>query len=934
MPDLQAAPRLREHLLTQAAALGHSALLGPRIHTLSSWIESAPAPGPAAVQPAERELILAEALQHHPDLFGDVDLWVLCASLVSLFDELSRHQCQLPKHRESLIETLRRGYGVSGPMPEHLSREAMLVHSLWNAWRQQLHDEGKLDPNEAHAHRLQRTLETLDAGTLLFAIGLYDPSQADAAWFAELLGREQAELIVQAGVGSDGRRPDAVLERLARTLDTEIRVPPAADDYTRFMDAAFAHETEPMHLRAQTFAAAVASSPLTGRLTVFHADHTEHEARAVDLQVRRWLLGGKTRIGIVTEDRRLARRLRALLERSGVELLDSGGWALSTTSAATVIERWLQAVEEDFAHQPLMDLLKSPFLAPPDDADAYRLAVYRLEQDIVRHENIARGLSRYRRHALYRARRLQWPVRTTERIIGLLDTLEAAARPLSALHAGGKHSPDRFLEALTAGLEQLNVRDALDRDAAGYRVLEQIEQLRAAARTRAVPMGWAEFRSWLGRAFEGATFRPPTANSPVQLLTLSQSQLGRYDALVIAGAERNLLPGPAHHSPYFNDGVRRELGLPGWHEALTTRLYQFRRLLESSPRILISRRREQDGEEIAASPWLQVLEQFHRLAYGHDLGVPELHRLLADPRCEVVAAQVPPRPTPQTQPRARADHGLLPQRLSVSAHQRLLNCPYLFFAADCLGLKPLEEIREALEKSDYGERVHRCLEAFHGDVADLPGPFTEPVTAASRQRAIECLSEIARLHFAQDLEDNFMHRGWLKRWLALIPSYIDWQIQRQTQWTVQNTEVAGEVALGTQWRLKGRVDRVDSCDNAGRAIIDYKTGAVPAAADVTTGEAVQLPCYALLVADTRRVEYLKIDGSRVESASALEGEELAALSAQVGERLQQTLRALSDGAALPAWGDEATCSHCPMGGICRRQAWHGQPENPSPTSTA
>ena len=102
-------------------------------------------------------------------------------------------------------------------------------------------------------------------------------------------------------------------------------------------------------------------------------------------------------VAIVTEDRRLARRVRAMLEASGIQLDDPAGWALSTTSAAAIVERWLETVEEDFACGPMLDVLKSPFYEWRT-RDQHLALVLRLEQDIILHENIARGLDRYRRH--------------------------------------------------------------------------------------------------------------------------------------------------------------------------------------------------------------------------------------------------------------------------------------------------------------------------------------------------------------------------------------------------------------------------------------------------------------------------------------------------------------------------------------------------------
>ena len=129
-------------------------------------------------------------------------------------------------------------------------------------------------------------------------------------------------------------------------------------------------------------------SPLAEGMEIFAASSAEQEALAIDLQVRRWLLEGRQPLGIVTEDRRLARRVRALLERSGIHLQDSGGWALSTTSAAAALERWLETVEEDFDHQPLLDVLKSPFIFPDVDPDLHGSRVYRLEQDRITSYNV------------------------------------------------------------------------------------------------------------------------------------------------------------------------------------------------------------------------------------------------------------------------------------------------------------------------------------------------------------------------------------------------------------------------------------------------------------------------------------------------------------------------------------------------------------------
>ncbi|MBI5039952.1 MAG: PD-(D/E)XK nuclease family protein, partial [Gammaproteobacteria bacterium] len=299
----------------------------------------------------------------------------------------------------------------------------------------------------------------------------------------------------------------------------------------------------------------------------------------------------------------------------------------------------------------------------------------------------------------------------------------------------------------------------------------------------------------------------------------------------------------------------------------------------------------------------------------------ELKALTVSEQAAVAPADAAPLPMPPSMPRPALPVDLLPTTVSASSHQHLIDCPYRYFAADGLRLSPPDEVRERLQKSDYGERVHRCLEAFHGTVEHLPGPFTQAFTADTRDAAIDLLQRIAQAVFARDLEDNFQHRGWLKRWLGLIPGYIDWQIARAVNWRVQQVEAKLERPLENTLTLKGRLDRIDT-DGHAQAIIDYKTGYIPAQAAIDAGEAVQLPIYALLsTAAVAQVEYLQLDKHAVRSAGRLSGTAVMELRDAVATRLAETQSALLAGQALPAWGDPDSCRHCPMQGVCRRAAW-------------
>ena len=928
LPELAVATRLRRELLIAARACNCDALLGPTITTPRLWVAQCSALQTPVVSGYARELLLTEALVRYPHLYGKARPWHLTDSLLRLFDELTLHQCELPSDVDTFHARLAQAYGMRTDAPQALSREAYLVHTLWQAWHEQLRNTHSVDAQSAYLLQLAHSTDRLTTETQVYAVGFSNLCAAEILWIKTLAERAPCTVLLQGGstAAPDDSDAHVPLRTLFKAFGHDDAPNITATPCAEFLDAAFGPTTPALAERARAFAAQHPISQVTEHWSMFAAHGSEQEAHAIELQVRRWLLDGADRIGIVTENRRLARRVRALLERANIALDDLSGWALSTTSAASALERWLECVEEDFAHEPLLDVLKSAFVFPELNRDQHLATVYRLEEDIIRNENVARNLDRYRRQLRRRRERLPGELGTAyDAVEALLDRLQNAARPLIPLLGNRTHTARVFLHALHDSIAQLGLDVAWRNDTAGARVVQELELLHNAAATSALRMTWLEFRAWLGRAMEMYNFVPALAGRRVQLFNFANSALARFDALVIAGCEQEYLPSAGQSSPFFNDGVRAELALPTAQQHRSQMLHDFRRLLECAPRVLLTRVRDRDGEDVVASPWWDTLQTFHRLAYGSGLHDLELEALVDDPRAQVQSGDLAPLPAPTYAPRPQIDADLLPGNMSAHSYQTLMNCPYQFFAAYGLKLKPPETVREALQKDDFGKRVHLCLQAFHAKTAGLPAPFNATVTAANRDTAIQHMEAIARAVFARDLDDDFRHRGWLKRWLAVVPAYIDWQIKRATQWTVDAVELKQQMALGPDaLTLNGRIDRVDT-GGAGVGIIDYKTGSVPQQRDIDAGEAVQLPFYAALINDARAVisaEFVAIDTNAVKTDATLNGDELYTLSKQNTDRLITIMGQLRNGHAAPAWGDVSTCALCDMEGLCRRSAWN------------
>lgn len=927
--DPQVSGPLRRQLLDAAAEQGFGGLVGLEIRPLREWLRGFLPDDIRVCSAVSAELLLVDALRPYQHLFNQASPWLLAGELLELFQALTLGEIGLPADCDSFIDRLQHAYGVRDSLRQTLGREATMVHTLWHAWHQQLRAQNLTDADSAHLLALRRSLAALEPHQRLW-LAVADPlAPAEQHWLQSLLQRGQLHLYLQGEITPEpAGYPDRHLAPLARRLDLPATAR-AATPYTRLLASIFDHDQQPLQESARQLAQAAPESPARERLAVLLADNAEHEARAIDLQVRQWLLAGKTRIAIVTENRRLARRVRALLERAGIQLADAAGWALSTTSAAAALERWLECLEEDFAHLPLLDLLKSPFVFADADAEQHRLATWRLEQDIIRHENIARNLNRYRAHAHDRRKRLANQADITP-LLDLFDRLEEAAAPLLALRRG-RHPAARWIAALQQSLQRLAMDRALEADAAGSRLVLLLEQLAGGVDAGAFELAWGEFRTWLGRHLERSHFRPRPTQQRVRLLGLAQSRLQQFDALIVAGAEQESLPGHPPISPFFNQQVRHELGLPQRENHYAERFYHIRRLLEAAPALLITARAEQDGEPVVISHWLEHLLTLHQQAWP---GQSLLATTLAAQAGSAGAYQVHgeaavPLPPPSQQPVPALAPDLLPPGFSPGDYQQLLDCPYQYYAARVLQLKPPEEIREALSRADYGERVHRCLQALHSPVAGLPAPFDAPFEPASRDAAIARLEAISRAVFADVLSDNFEHQAWLGQWRAFIPGYIDWQIARaRSGWQVHETEQRAEGQLGAV-AIRGRLDRIDRADE-GLAILDYKTGStIPRPAEVTSGEAIQLPFYALLqqqqdpAQPVLEVAYLHFEkpDKPLKLSCSLATEELQTLGEAVGERLQTLVDQLQAGQGLPAWGDTDTCKYCDMALLCRKPVW-------------
>lgn len=599
----------------------------------------------------------------------------------------------------------------------------------------------------------------------------------------------------------------------------------------------------------------------------------EEEAQAATAVIISALNARQVPVALVALDRELVRRVRALLERQGVPLIDETGWLLATTRAAAEVVALLRAALPGAGRDAWLEWLKAWPLAS-------RTALDSLE-------------------AWWRGRRRVPDRAAAER---LLAQARQHLQPLS-------DSPPRSLAGWLALLaERLGAEGSLQRlagDAAGAQTLAALHLQGPVDEVwqQALSGGALDLRgflAWVVSTLELAPFLPPPDPGAEVVLTPLARAFGRpFGQVVVPGADHQHL-GMAQPRP----GLVGDAQAAAWGLANATVRRQRQRLALvhtlRAPRVAILRRHRDGEEPLAESPEVDWL-----LLARERTGLPVWPLQPWRPDTMAVAVTAQTRPTPAA---AQA----LPATLSASQLEALRACPYRFFARAVLRLDEVEELEAGLDKRDYGTWLHAVLHRFH---ADRP--------AGDDAAALQAACAAVTLESGLDEAELLPYRASFE---ALAPAYLAWSTARARAgwfWATGESDhlIAPPELAGL--RLRGRIDRLDHGPGARRELLDYKTSSVDSLRQRVREplEDTQLAFYAALVGADENLgaAYLALDDAR--APLAIEHPEVqrsaAALLAGLGGEWQR-LRA---GAALPALGEGTVCDTCEARGLCRRDHW-------------
>lgn len=594
-------------------------------------------------------------------------------------------------------------------------------------------------------------------------------------------------------------------------------------------------------------------------VTLIAAADEREEALALAVQMREALETPGRTAALVTPDRALARRVRAELARWNVEIDDSGGEPLSTSPHGVLARLVLACVGEPCMPAPWLALLAHPLVVLGlARAEVERLSAL-LEIGVLRGVIADRGdpvamleaarLSAGERHAHPARRRISqgdW-----QKIEDLVRRLLAALAPLHACPADAGLAT--WIGAHRAALDALRATPEPQRRAPdeSQEILDRLFADLAASAAPDMTFRAVDYQAFVDLVTRDAVVRGPVRAHPrLKILGLLEARLIHADVMLLAGLDESIWPPQTTTDAFLNRPMRAELGLSAPERRIGQTAHDFMQAM-GTRHVVVSRAAKRGGSPTVPSRFLQRLEALAGEAFAQ-----------ARMRGEQVLALVrrldrPARIVSISRPRPMPALHLRPQTLSVTEIETLRRDPYAIFARHVLRLLPLERLGAAPGAREAGTQLHDVLAIFvkrHAG-AVLPPDAADELQALARER----LADLLRNPDYRAFQWPRIETG-LLRWL-------EWDIERRPDLDSVEIEASGTLTLslddGSTFTLRGKADRIERLPDGRCIILDYKSGRIPSAREVSAGFAPQLP---LEIAMVEQGAFLALGPSRVADA--------------------------------------------------------------------
>ena len=787
-------------------------------------------PIPSAISGLERQLVLArlilaraaaEDAPRRPDQAAR-----LAAELARLLDQTLTEQLSF----DGLKDLVPEDYAA------HWQRTLEFLGIVTGHWPAILAERGLIDPAERRNRMLAAVTARWRAAPPddpVIAAGSTGSIPATAALLAVICRLPEGEVVLP---GLDQDSPDAIwreideshpqygLKRLLERLEID------RDQVAVWGDAGDGVRAKLLNtaLRPAVSTATWAAEPPPPAsafegIEIVECPGPREEAGVIALRLRAALETPGRSAALVTRDRGLARRVAAELGRWGIAVDDSGGKPLVHTPCGGFLGLTAALVAEDAAPLALLAALKHPLAAGGMKTAVFRAKLRLLEREILRRARPGRGFAKIAAALGKHEPELgPWLAGLAAMAAPFAEALAMTRISLGALAAAHL----AFAEALATsdtddGAERLWRGD--DGEAAAAFFAELIEGAEAMS-----PLAGRDYPALLDALIEGRVVRPRHGGHPrLHIWGPLEARLQHADEMILGGLNETSWPPDAAADPWLSRPMRRRFGLPAPERRIGLSAHDFVQFA-AAPKVLLTRAAKVEGTPTAPSRWLARLDNLLRgWDRAHALDAGGEVRAWPDSldRPDAVRAIEPPAPRPPVAAR--------PRRLSVTRIEVWRRDPYAIYAAYILGLKALKPLDAEPDAADRGTIIHRALEDF---VKLYPRDI---LPAAAHDQLIE----LGRKVFAPVIDQPGVRAFWWPRFERIASWFIATEQARRGGLAEVHGEAEGRLILAGPagpFTLTAKADRIEQRRDGALSVIDYKTGGVPAKADIIAGFAPQL----------------------------------------------------------------------------------------------
>jgi len=642
--------------------------------------------------------------------------------------------------------------------------------------------------------------------------------------------------------------------------------------------------------------------------------------------IREHIVAKRYRIALVAQDRLVARRVRALLDRLGPNLtvIDQTGWKLSTTSAAAAVHSYLELMNSEGGPDlsTLLGFFKNPLinwssiitqLTEHDHLDAEPFAWF-IESTLLSKScggqwiEWAQLFEPDQKDLHNDPQQLQYLEYSQKLIMYLRD--------LTAQWQGSYQSSHDWVELLQKHLTQFGMMESLQSDPAGQSVLKELEQLGLLEDANINASSWI---SLLDTWMEQASFIQDLEYQEVRIaiIPLASIRLNYFDAVVMVGCDDRQLPSQPEHGSIFSKAMLKALDdqLPVFEYLSQAR--DLSQLLMAHRHVDFLWQEYQKTQEVnRPAAWLTRLQ----------MGLPSFKdATIVLPIGEIQSQGI-------VTASAKVMYSeLLPTYISPSSYQSLRSCPYRFFVTYILKLRSPKALQDLSEFGSIGTLLHEILKFFYRSYVKQK-PFQD--LDAQRVWMNKELEIISIEHWDQLIQQNGHMLYEQEQWLAQIPDWIEWQLQQESNgWKFveaeKNLEFALQLANGIAIKVKGRADRVDQKDSGDYRVLDYKFKNIEKLkkSQKLIDDDPQLLMYSKALTQDADSAITINDAGWV-SLRDPEGKERGLLQEvhpdileDLEDQMTTVLNKVWEGKPLLANGPSQICQYCDARGLCRKGMW-------------